>query len=209
MTARILRHAAASAALLLLLAGCASVGPFGSASAPVPSTPLEFHRAIDLTGRLSVRYQAGDKEEALHGSFTWSQSGPNTNVTLLSPLGQAIAIIRTTSDGATLEQGGQPPRSAPDVNTLTAETLGWPLPVAGLREWLQGFVIDRDGHRFTASSQTDGVQTRDGWQISYPAWTAEDTMPPQNRPRRIDLSRQTAEAGDVSIRIVIDSWQAR
>lgn len=209
MTARIFRHAAVSAALLLLLAGCASVGPFAPASAPVPSTPLEFHRAIDLTGRLSVHYQAGDKEEALHGSFTWSQSGPNTAVTLLSPLGQTIAVIKTTTEGATLEQGGQLPRSAPNVDTLTAQTLGWPLPVSGLREWLQGFAIDSEGHRFSASPQAGEVQTHDGWQISYQAWTAEQTTPPQNRPRRIDLFRRTAEAGDVSIRIVIDSWQAR
>lgn len=209
MTARIVRHAAVSAALLLLLAGCASIGPFAPASGPVPSTPQEFHQAIDLTGRLSVHYQAGDKDEALHGSFTWSQSGPNTAVTLLSPLGQTIAVIRTTSDGATLEQGGQSPRSAPNVDTLTAETLGWPLPVSGLREWLQGFAIDREDHRFSASPQAGEVQTHDGWQISYQAWTAEQTTPPQNRPRRIDLSRRTEEAGDVSIRIVIDSWQAR
>ena len=209
MTVHDFRRLAVMATLPVWLSACASLAPSSELSAPAAAASTQLHRAIDLNGRLSVRYQAGDKEEALHGSFVWSQNGPDTTVTLLSPLGQTIAIIKTAPSGATLEQGGRPPRSAADVDTLTAETLGWPLPVSGLREWLQGFAVDRDGRPFAASPQAGEIQTRDGWQISYAAWTAEQTTPQQNRPRRIDLTRRTAEAGDVSIRIVIDSWQAR
>lgn len=209
MTARVFRLIAITAMLPVLLAACANLVPSTAPSIPAAAVSQRLHRAIDLSGRLSVRYQAGDKEEALHGSFNWSQNGPDTTVTLLSPLGQTIAVITATPSGATLEQGDRPPRSAVDVDALTAETLGWPLPVAGLREWLQGFAMDRNGRPFAASPEAGNVQTRDGWQISYPAWTAEQTTPPQTRPRRIDLARHTAEAGDVSIRIVIDSWQAR
>jgi outer membrane lipoprotein LolB len=209
MTVRALRRLALAATLPVLLAACASLPP--STAPSLPNTPASpgYHRAIELGGRLSVRYQAREKEEALHGGFTWSQTASDATVTLLSPLGQTIAIIRSTPSGATLEQGGQPPRSATDVDTLTADTLGWPLPVSGLREWLQGYAVDNNGKIFTASPQTAEVLTRDGWRISYPAWTDESTSPPQNRPRRIDLARRTMEAGDVSIRIVIDSWQAR
>jgi outer membrane lipoprotein LolB len=48
------------------------------------------------------------------------------------------------------------------------------------------------------------VATRDGWRIRYAGW--QDDTPP-TRPKRIDLERYTAQAGDVSIRIVIDKWQ--
>jgi outer membrane lipoprotein LolB len=209
MTARVFRQLALAATLPALLTACASLVPSPPPSTPAAPVLQQLHRAIDLSGRLSVRYQAGQKEEALHGSFIWSQDGPDTTVTLLSPLGQTIAIIKATASGAMLEQGGQPPRSAADVDTLTADTLGWPLPVSGLREWLQGTAIDSDGRTFKASPEAGEVHTRDGWRISYPAWTTEQTTPPQTRPRRIDLSRHTAQAGDVSIRIVIDSWQAR
>jgi outer membrane lipoprotein LolB len=153
-----------------------------------------------------VRYQNNGREEAMHGSFMWSQNPSRTSVTLLSPLGQTIAVIDMTPDGASLTQGGQQVREAADVDALVADTLGWPLPISGLRQWLQGFAIDATGKRFTANSQATEVATRDGWRIRYAAWQ-DDAV--QTRPKRIDLERSTAQAGDVSIRIVIDNWQTR
>lgn len=176
--------------------------------APAVAAARSFKDTIDLGGRLSVRYQTNNKEEALHGSFIWSQTPAQTTVTLLSPLGQTIAVINVSPNGATLAQGGQPVRSADNVDALTAETLGWPLPVAGLREWLQGFALDAAGRRFIATPAAPEITTRESWRIRYAAWLEENSATAQSRPKRIDLARATEQAGDVSIRIVIDSWQA-
>ncbi|GIZ50865.1 hypothetical protein NCCP691_08790 [Noviherbaspirillum aridicola] len=184
----------------LALAGCAALPPPGAA--PAAAAQRDYHARLELGGRLSVRYQGTQKEESVHGSFVWAQAPERTGVTLLSPLGQTVAVIEAGPAGATMAQPGQPMRVAPDVDTLTAEALGWPLPVAGMREWLQGFATDSDGRRFIASPRRDQVLTHDGWRIHYAAWSDE------GRPRRIDLSRSTEQAGEVSIRIVIDSWQA-
>lgn len=186
-----------------LLAGCAALQP--TAPAPPAAAQRAYAENIELAGRLSVRYQGREKPEALHGSFEWNQSPAQTRVALLSPLGQTIAVIESGADGARLLQANQPPRAAADVNSLTAQTLGWPLPVAGLRDWLQGFGIDQAGRRFTAAPGKEEFTTRDGWLVRYGAWP-EDGPP---RPKRIDLQRTTAQAGEVAIRIVIDSWQAR
>ena len=206
MNSGFVRRRVAAAALPLLLAACASIAPPATQKETASVAARPFHEAIDLAGRLSVRYQHDGKEEALHGSFMWNQGPDQTTVTLLSPLGQTMAIVTVSPAGATLLQGRQPMRSAADVDALTAETLGWPLPVAQLRNWLQGFAIDRQGKRFVATPQADQVQTRDGWQIRYASWM---DMPSQNLPKRIDLARNTEQAGDVSIRIAIDTWQAR
>jgi outer membrane lipoprotein LolB len=199
---------AIAVAMPMLLAACATpprpVTDGGQASA-IATRP--FHQAIDMAGRLSARYQASNREEALHGSFTWSQTPESTTVRLLSPLGQTMAVINVSPEGATLQQGGQPVRSASSVDELTAETLGWPLPVAGLREWLQGFALDSTGKRFIASPLATQVTSNDGWRIHYAAWMDENPVSAQNRPRRIDLARSTEQAGDVSLRIVIDTWQ--
>lgn len=164
---------------------------------------------MEMSGRLSVQYQRDGREESLHGSFTWSQTPQHTSITLLSPLGQTLALIEVTPQSATLTQAGQVPRIAADADTLAAETLGWPLPVAGLRDWLQGFAIDAQGQRWSAPASDAPVSltTRDGWQLGYASWQT-DAASAIPRPRRIDLARTTTQAGTVAIRIVIDSWQA-
>ena len=195
--------------LALLLSGCASPPSLpGSAvdtiGAATP-TARNYHAAIDLSGRLSVRYQRNGQDEALHGSFAWSQTATHTFVTLSSPLGQTLATIELTPQGATLIQPGQAPRSAADADALAADAFGWPLPVANLRNWLQGYTLDADGQRIAAASNDGAIRTPDNWQIRYPAWEASDNN--VDHPKRIDLARHTAQAGDIAIRIVIDNWQ--
>jgi outer membrane lipoprotein LolB len=203
----ILRPAFA-AAIPLLLAACASISPSPPISddAARQAATRPYHQTINLGGRISVQYHGRDKEEFLHGGFVWQQTPAHTAISLLSPLGQTIAVIEVTPRGASLTQGGHTMHAA-DVDTLTSDRLGWPLPVAGMREWLQGFAINADGEHFVATPHNDTVITADGWQIRYVAWQHNDAQPGQIRPRRVDLARVTAQAGEVRIRIVIDSWQ--
>ncbi len=194
----------------LLLSGCAVTPAANSiAQGATQSVPMRsYHDSIDISGRLSVRYQQNGRDAALHGSFTWVQTPGQAILTLLSPLGQTLAIIEVRPDGALLTQAGQAPRSAADVDTLTADALGWPLPVSGLRHWLQGYA-GNDHQRPVASGGTDPVLTADGWRILYPAWQAGELQANDIHPKRIDLERSTVQAGDIAIRIVLDNWQPR
>lgn len=197
------------AALLpaLLLGACSTLPSVPSTTAPAASVRA-YHQTIEMNGRLSVQYQHEGRDEALHGSFTWSQTAQDTHIALLSPLGQILAQINVTPQGATLAQAGQPVRAAADADALAAEVLGWPLPVAGLRDWLQAFAIDAQGQRWSAPDTDTPAEllTRDGWQLRYAGWQTDDTQAVP-RPRRIDLARDTTQAGRVAIRIVIDNWQ--
>ncbi len=179
-----------------LLASCAATGPTGGAG-------LAAYRAdIALNGRISVRYLKDGKEELSTVGFAWTQSGARTDVNLISPLGQMLATISVTAQSATLTQAGQAPRVAPDINALSAQTLGWALPVAGLRDWLQGYADGADGSRFVASPTHDSVTTRDGWRLRYVSWQDGAML----RPKRIDAQRTASVSGDeLTIRIVIDS----
>jgi outer membrane lipoprotein LolB len=203
---RTLRKRAATLVLVPLLAACATVSPpVDQAGRAAVAEARVFQPSLTLAGRLSVNYESRLGAEALHGSFQWHQDGPQTRVVLLSPLGQALARIDSGPQGATLIQAGQPARTASDVDALAANALGWPLPVAGLREWLQGFALDASGRRLTATPRASSVMTLDGWRIDYPSWQVDENAIP--RPRRIDLARRTTQAGEVAIRIVIDAWQ--
>lgn len=202
----------------MLLSGCAALTPHSSASADAtvptalqPATPRTFSPAIDITGRLSLRYERNGAEQAIDGKFSWNQARDATHITLQTPFGQTLATIDITPTGAVLRQANQPPRTEADADALTAAALGWPLPVAGLREWLQGFAKDEHGAPYVAMAEAAGdaawVKTADGWQIHYATWETGGADRAPGRPKRIDLQRQTSEAGKVALRIVIDQWQ--
>jgi len=124
-------------------------------------------------------------------------------VTLLSPLGQTIAAIKVTPQAATLTQGGHAPRVAADIDSLTAQTLGWSLPVSGLRDWLQGYATRADGARFAASPAANRVTTPDGWRLTFVSW--QDPAAAHPVPKRIDAERAaSAASGQLALRIVID-----
>lgn len=206
MTGRWRPLAAASTLVLsALLAGCAGLSQPAAPGAPARAA-APYQESIAIGGRISVQYAQNDQPQSLHGSFNWSQSPGHTGLELLSPLGQTVATIDVRPGVATLVQSGRAPQVAPDVDQLAARALGWPLPVAGMRQWLQGRGTDSTGKPFQAVPGDDNASfvTADGWRVAYPTWQAADDG--ILRARRIDLTRNTEQAGQVAIRIVVDSW---
>jgi outer membrane lipoprotein LolB len=184
--------------LAATLAGCAT------SNANLSRAPVgDYRDTIDLAGRLSVNYRKEGRPESITGNFNWSQRPGRIDVSLASPLGQTIAAISVTPQQATLTQADRAPRTAKDIDTLTAQSLGWQLPVSGLRDWLQGYATDAEGKRFVASPANNSVYTRDGWRLRFVAWQDEGVAHPA--PRRIDAERSaTASSDELEIRIVID-----
>nr|WP_315252579.1 lipoprotein insertase outer membrane protein LolB [uncultured Duganella sp.] len=185
---------------LSTLAGCAT-----TPSAPRSSAAVAAYRDnAEFSGRIAINYSRDGKKESLNGTFNWRQSKNSTDVSLISPTGQTVAVISVTPRAATLTESGKAPQSAPNLDALTQRALGWTLPVSGLRDWLQGYATDSEGKSFTASPASDSVITRDGWKLEYLAWQDENAAVPQ--PRRIDATRIALgqPVDDMNIRIVID-----
>lgn len=192
-------HTLAIAGACALLSACAT----GPVLPPSQATVAQYRDAIDLSGRLSVNYDKDGKQETLSGKFMWAQTANAVDVTLSSPLGQTIAKIQVTPQSATLIQGDRTPRVAADIDALTAQTLGWSLPVSGLRDWLQGYATGTDGKRFAASPANNTVTTADGWRLTFVSW--QDPSAARPVPKRIDAQRgATATGGELALRIVID-----
>lgn len=192
-----LRALALASATLLSACVTAPLAP------PSQAKVAAYRDAIDLSGRLSVNYDKEGKQETLSGKFNWAQVPGVVDVTLLSPLGQTIAKIKVTPEAASLTQGERVPRVAADIDSLTAQTLGWSLPVSGLRDWLQGYATAADGSRFAASPASNTVTTPDGWRLTFVSW--QDAGAAHPVPRRIDAERSaTSASGQLALRIVID-----
>ena len=184
-------------ALAFALGGCATTTSNNVA------TVGAYRDTIELSGRLSVNYQKSGNVESLTGSFDWTQRPGTVDVTLANPLGQTIATIAVTPQSATLTQAGRAPVTEADIDTLTQRTLGWPLPVAGLRDWLQGYAVDGQGQRFAASPARNEVLTRDGWRLRFVEWL--DPNAAQPAPRVIHAERAAAgDIQDLQIRIVVN-----
>jgi len=184
-------------ALAAALAGCATPNA-GTSHAAVGA----YRDSIELSGKLSVNYQKDGQPQSLTGNFNWAQRPGRIDVSLASPLGQTIAQISVTPEQAVLTQAERAPRAAKDIDTLTAQALGWSLPVSGLRDWLQGYADGADGKRFVASPANSSVFTRDGWRLRFVSWQDENAAHPV--PRRIDAERSaTATSDELAIRIVI------
>ena len=189
---------AVAATFAATLAGCAT-----STATLSQSTVGAYRDSVELSGRVAVTYQKDGRRESSNGNFTWDQRGNAVDVTLVSPLGQTVATIQVTPGSATLIQAGQAPRSAADIDSLTQQALGWPLPVSGLRDWLQGYAVDAGGRRFAASPANNTVETNDGWRLRFISW--QDEAAPQPQPRLINAERSAAgDIQDLAIRIVID-----
>ncbi len=189
--------ALATACACALLSACATTGVLSQA--PVAA----YRDAIELSGHLLVNFEKDGKPDTISVKFTWSQTPGAVDASLLSPLGQTVAMIKVTPQAATLTQGEKAPRVAKDIDTLTAQTLGWPLPVSGMRDWLQGYATGAGGKRFAASPATNRVTTADGWNLTFVSW--QDDQAAQPVPKRIDAERAAnAAGGALVLRIVLD-----
>ena len=167
------------------------------------SRSRQYQEQVTMSGKISIQYQQNEKAETLSGNFEWQQNGQELTITLSSPLGQTIAIIHETPEGASLQQAKQETRYAPDVEQLLYESLGWTLPVAGLREWLQGFDRSASGQRIMVATRDRQRIMSQGWQIDFTSWQEDQN---QIHPRVIDVYRRTEEVGDLKIRVAVLEW---
>ena len=145
---------------------------------------------------MSVRYKdlQTQKEDALSGRFVWTASGEDLELSLLDPFGQTVALIRSGSAGSsiTFRDGRRIDGVTPEA--LTQRTLGWTVPLSGLRSWLDG---KPDPGR--PAERGVGLFRQDGWTVRFPV----DDTKPLEPPKRIDLSYPGPPA-EVEMRLVVD-----
>lgn len=198
------RRATLGAAAAALLAGCLS----GCVTQP-PHQPSTANATTSLTtqtnrawhGRFAVTYndQNGQQRNA-YGNFDWRENGATVTLQLLNPLGQTLAIVTSSPSQATLELPNRQPLTADNVSTLMQQSLGFALPVEGLRYWLQPSVAPTSRARTTPDPQDPHRLSRidqDGWTIDYVAYADA----PATGVKRVNLSR---EDPPLTIKLVLD-----
>jgi len=188
-----LTRAACLAAVALVLGACAPVALKPTSAVKLPPA----QDAFEVSGRLSARHGA----QALAANFQWRHAGERDELELSSPLGQTIALLSGDGKAARLQSSDGRVLTAQSWSKLTEEGLGWPLPVDGLKYWIQGAA--RKDSAFTAEAGDNGrasVLRQEGWTIVYQTYV--EVSGGVWRP-----SRLTADYPEVELRLVIDRWQ--
>ncbi|HLS85381.1 MAG TPA: lipoprotein insertase outer membrane protein LolB [Burkholderiales bacterium] len=174
-------RAAAAVVAIVLAAGCAQLGT---------QTPQD--QLFELAGRIAARQ--GD--EAFSGNLRWRHAGSLDELLLTSPLGQGVARIVRKDGNVTLTTAEPREYRAPDAESLTEQTLGFRLPLAGLADWVRG--RPSQDAPFDAERLADGrlrVLEQNGWRIEYLEYTG-------GLPSRLRLSYP-----GIDLRLAISSWQ--
>jgi outer membrane lipoprotein LolB len=168
------------------------LGLLVAACATLPPPPLG-EGEFAVVGRVAVRYGA----EAASGRVTWRHTRSADDLLIASPLGQGIAEITRRGGGYTLVTANAQRFTAADPERLTEQALGWPLPLGGLPDWLQG----RSQAGGAADARYEGNRLaelrEDGWTIEYLEYDELLRL-----PRRLRLTR-----GELDIRLIIEDWQ--
>lgn len=169
---------------------------FVSACATTPPTPADR----SYTGRFSATTALGEHRDSVSGRFTLEIRGQQQVLELSSPLGTTVARIEIEPGGARATGAQMREVRGPDADAITEQLLGWPLPVSGLTDWIEGRPTPHRSARVERDAGRVVLIEQDGWIIRLPEYFDSTA-----RPRRLVLERAPlANAPAVILRLVVD-----
>ncbi len=184
---------------LLLLAGCAALPPQPK---PVEPAAYQLHlqrlgkiTSFGLDGRIGVLTQT----KGFSGSMRWHHRPDGDNIGFYSPLGTQLGELNADADGVTLTTS-QKSYKADDAETLTQQTLGWSLPLAGLPDWVLGKPTKGEAEILAWDEKGRIARLRqNGWDIEYPVYREAGGF---QLPGKIVL-----KSPKLDLKLVIENWQ--
>lgn len=183
------RPVAALVAGAVLLQACASFTPLANPER-------------EYAGRFAVTIELGDKRDNSSGRFKLAVDRAITVLDLDTPLGSTLARVQLDPRGAHLFTPGDGDRravSGPNAEALTYEVLGWPVPVNGFRDWIDGRPASE---RPSTPTDSGAAFRQDGWTI-----TVQERFDQGRGAPRLLLFERPEEAGripSITLRLVLD-----
>ena len=152
------------------------------------------------SGGLAVTTALGVRRLIVSGRFLLVFRGPLVFVVVGSPLGTTVARVEIEPGGARATGAQLQEVRGADADMLTQQLLGWPLPVSGLVEWIEGRPVPTRVARVEREGGRVVLLEQDGWTIRLPEYS-EATA----RPRRLVLERPAAaNTPSVVLRLIVD-----
>lgn len=176
----------------VFLAACAPLAP--PPEAPAPRPPRESIERFAVEARVAVK----DGERSFTARLDWRHDAAADEMVLSSPLGQGIARLVRDAAGARLDTADARHFEDSDLEALSAQVFGQPLPLAGMPRWLLGRRADGGrADRHDSRGRPTLISER-GWRVEYAGYESEagDAL-----PNLVHFSREPLE-----LRLRIDRW---
>ena len=188
--------------LLAVLAVACSPRPTPTPVSPDPETAWQVRRSSlaaltnwTATGRVIVKTE----ERGWKATLNWVQRDGAYRIRLTAPLGQGTVQLSGDDRGVVMRTSDERMYWARDPETLLLDTVGWSVPVEGLRYWMRGL----DAPDTPSTAHLDDLGRLDnlaqsGWVIEYERYT---DVRPVELPAKLVLANER-----VDLRIVINRW---
>ena len=130
----------------ILIAGCAR---------PVSGTVLNSLKTEFWTGRISLNVKS-EPEQSFSAGFELKGRPERGELTLISPLGNVLGVLRWSPGEAELDSGNRNIQRFDSVDALMAQATGAAVPLGALFAWLQGENATASGWSADLSRQAEG-----------------------------------------------------
>ena len=130
----------------ILIAGCAR---------PVSGTALNSLKTEFWTGRISLNVKS-EPEQSFSAGFELKGRPERGELTLISPLGNVLGVLRWSPGEAELDSGNRNIQRFDSVDALMAQATGAAVPLDALFAWLQGENATASGWSADLSRQAEG-----------------------------------------------------
>ena len=129
-----------------LIAGCAR---------PPGASGLNDQKTGFWTGRISLQLQS-EPVQSFHAGFELKGEPERGELTLISPLGSILGVLRWSPQEAVLDSGNHRPQRFASVDALMAQATGAAVPMSALFAWLRGDNASASGWTADLSRQSEG-----------------------------------------------------
>lgn len=188
-------------ACALLLGACrgVEVRDPGPANEALYQQRIAQASALDEWG-FSGKLSLDDGQEGGSGTLRWNVRDQSTVLDFRGAMGRGAWQLQITPHGATLTEADGSTLSAPDVESLVHDRIGWHVPVDALAWWVRG--LEAPGPASARDVDADGrlvMLEQSGWNIEFGRYTTADGL---DLPARLE-----ARSGDHRVKLAIGAWR--
>lgn len=148
-----------------------------------------------LTGRVAVLTE----KKGFSGGMRWHHHLEGDDIGFYSPLGTQLGQISASADEVTLTTSDRKTYTAENAEALMQQTLGWSLPMAGLKDWVLGRPGEGESQilSWDAAGHIEHMR-QNGWDIQYSQYREAGG---RQLPGKV-----VVKSAGLDLKLVIDEW---